>query len=930
MVIFNMKKSFIPALLLLFNSLAVYAQYDVTPKEQASQPFWTFSDMALTGKEYFYAGEGVPEQRVGEVEFSYDTQGRLIKKETTVRNVEGKVLNNNFFSFSVPADAVYKQIEIEDENKQELVEYYIDADGQKHVLLDFTATYYNGILIETSYRVADANGNMVDRSKVESILDDQGRPLEVTEYARKIITDPVSGKQVAALCPISKTEFVYGSGSVVTKTLSSYKFDDKNNGYWDYSYRKTEGLSADSVNVYEYMVFDTQDSIWMGKEKKDSYSHILDDRKQDMSSTWSWDEKKNDWVLDEMVVCNDYYNGLEAIQYIRYDSIKSMTYPYKIQEYTYSGDTVRSLYVELDEPDSLSQLSNLTPLINHSERIDYVDYTWAELGLDEKDVNDEASVPRKYEAKYKLVSTDVNSMKWEYESKKEYEYELIPQSNKVRLLHRRAYKWNGTSWIQQEERINRYDELGNLVLFEKYSDWDDEAGIWKKGDKIERTFTDTGTIIGQVEYILKDGAWVGDSKSWKEFDANGHPSSLTFYSYDKDWYAIQKVECRYDESGELLDNYFYYMVDGELLLMEKFETIYEDGRAVAKADSMLVSVYDSDSNKVWKWEPSRYFELSEDSITGGTTQVTKLWNGDEWETYSKKTEAKDSVGNITYYESYEMNTETNEWLGDKKYEQSFDMNGNKTLDIVYGWNDIAGTWGTKKVKEYDKYGNLIIESSYETDTLGNWIGIKKAGDYYNVDEDITYKVSYTWDSDRKDWRGVIKRETRDSMGNRLEVLYLWNDTDWCWNGYIKAVEETNEQKNQSITCFYLWDLISSDWIPNDRQTEEYLLRSDDNVDFNMLSYEVYDAKNQSWTVHDLFKSVFKYTVSTVVDDVAVNFNVSMFDGSVTVTAGERDVIRIYETSGADIASGVGEVSANVAPGIYIVSINGKSCKIYVR
>ena len=125
-------------------------------------------------------------------------------------------------------------------------------------------------------------------------------------------------------------------------------------------------------------------------------------------------------------------------------------------------------------------------------------------------------------------------------------------------------------------------------------------------------------------------------------------------------------------------------------------------------------------------------------------------------------------------------------------------------------------------------------------------------------------------------------------------------------------------------------MISSDWIPDNRLTEEYLLRSDDNVDFNMLSYEVYDAKNQSWAVHDLFKSVFKYTVSTVVDDVAVNFNVSMFDGSVTVTAGERDVIRIYETSGADIASGVGEVSANVAPGIYLVSINGKSCKIYVR
>ena len=923
-----MKKSFIPALLLLFNSLSVYAQYDVTPKEQASQPFRTFSDMALTGKEFFYVGEGVPEQRVGDVEYSYDTQGRLIKKETTVRNVEGKVLNNKIFSFSVPADAVYKQIKIEDENKQELVEYYIDADGQKHVLLDFTATYYNGIEIETSYRVADANGNMVDRSKVESILDDQGRPLEVTEYARKIITDPVSGKQVSALCPISKTDFVYGSGSVVTETMSSYKFDDKNNGYWDYSYRMTEGLSADSVNVFEFMVFDTQDSIWMGLEKRDSYSHILDDRKQDMSSTWSWDEKKNDWVLDEMVISNDYYDGMKAIQYLRYDSIKSMTYPYKIQEYTYSGDTVRSLYVELNVPDSLSQLSNLTPLINHSERIDYIDYTWAELGLDEKDVNDEVSVPRKYEAKYKLVSTDVNSMKWEYESKKELEYELIPQSNKVRLLHGKAYIWNGTSWIQQEERINRYDELGNLVLFEKCSDWDDEAGIWKKGDKGERTFTDTGTMIGQVEYILKDGAWVGDSKSWKEFDANGHTSSLTFYSYDKDWYAIQKVEYRHDESGELLDNYFYYLIDGDLLLMEKFETIYEDGKAVAKADSMLVSVYDTDSNKVWKWEPSRYFELSEDSITGGTTQVTKLWNGDEWETYFKKTEAKDSAGNITYYESYEMNTKTNEWLGDKKYEQSFDINGSKTLDVVYGWIDTTGTWGTKKVKEYDKYGNVIIEASYKTDTLGNWIGIKKAGDYYNVDEDITYKVSYTWDSDRKDWRGVIKRETRSSMGNRLEVLYEWNDTDWCWNGYIKAVEETNEQKNQSI--IYLWDLISSDWIPDNRQTEEYLLRSDDNVDFNMLSYEVYDAKNQSWEVHDLFKSVFKYTVSTVVDDVTLNFNVSMFDGTVTVTAGERDVIRIYETSGADIASGVGEVSANVAPGTYLVSINGKSCKIYVR
>ena len=930
MIIFNMKKSFIPSLLLLFNSLSVYAQYDVTPKEQASQPFQTFSDMALTGKEFFYVGEGVPEQRVGDVEYSYDTQGRLIKKETTVRNVEGKVLNNKIFSFSVPADAVYKQIKIEDENKQELVEYYIDADGQKHVLLDFTATYYNGIEIETSYRVADANGNMVDRSKVESILDDQGRPLEVTEYARKIITDPVSGKQVSALCPISKTEFVYGSGSVVTETMSSYKFDDKNNGYWDYSYRMTEGLSADSVNVFEFMVFDTQDSIWMGLEKRDSYSHTLDDRKQDMSSTWSWDEKKNDWVLDEMVISNDYYDGMKAIQYLRYDSIKSMTYPYKIQEYTYSGDTVRSLYVELNVPDSLSQLSNLTPLINHSERIDYIDYTWAELGLDEKDVNDEVSVPRKYEAKYKLVSTDVNSMKWEYESKKELEYELIPQSNKVRLLHGKAYKWNGTTWIQDEEHNYRYDELGNMVLYEKCSDWDDEAGIWKKGDKKERTFTDTGTMIGQVEYTLKDGAWVGDSKSLREFDANGLSTSLTFYSYDKDWYAIQKVEYRHDESGELLDNYFYYLVDGELLLMEKFETIYEDGKAVAKADSMLVSVYDSDSNKVWKWEPSRYYELSEDSISGGTTELVKFWNGDEWEIFIKITEAKDSAGNIVYYETYLMDTKTNEWLGDEKYEQSFDINGNKTLDVVYGWNDTTGTWGTKKVKEYDKYGNLIIESSYETDTLGNWIGIKKAGDYYNVDDGITYKVSYTWDSDRKDWRGVSRRESRSTMDNRLEVLYTWNETDWCWNGLIKGVHETNEQKNQSIYYNYLWDLTTSDWIPDNCQKEEFLLRSDGNMDFNMLSYEFYDSKNQSWEVHDLFKSVFKYTVSTVVDDVTVNFNVSMFDGTVTVTAGERDVIRIYETSGADIASGVGEVSANVAPGTYLVSINGKSCKIYVR
>ena len=238
--------------------------------EQMNQPFQAFGNLQLTGGDMIYTKEGV-KQNIGGVVYTYDANGRCIKSEQTIRNVDGVWSEYDGYKVVIPEDAVIKDVSVKTDDLIADSVYYIDPiTGEYHFLELSREAYYEGELISYINCGLDEFGNYKEWDKTESVFDSQGRPIEVIRWSTHYTQDPVTGKETWELKPDRKYEYEYRPDNLVTKTESYMSYDKDGNGTWVYDQRYTKGVNGEGIECYEYMWYSESDTLWYGSDKYES------------------------------------------------------------------------------------------------------------------------------------------------------------------------------------------------------------------------------------------------------------------------------------------------------------------------------------------------------------------------------------------------------------------------------------------------------------------------------------------------------------------------------------------------------------------------------------------------------------------------------------------------------------------------------------
>lgn len=517
------------------------------------------------------------------------------------------------------------------------------------------------------------------------------------------------------------------------------------------------------------------------------------------------------------------------------------------------------------------------------------------------------------------------SGEWFPTSKDGYAY----NNGEVATLLHYEYDYESKSLVLQYKDEYEYSDEGNLLSYKQY----DASGVLI--EKYLAVMNEDDDIIGYVDSVYTENGWAPYYKIDFTYDyENLYIMATEFYWHAdaESWVEDGYEFVIYDENYNLISDVSYYLLlndsTQEMELIGNFREEYE---------------YDEDGDCIMQ----AYYEW--DSKKGD-------WRG----TY-KEEEKIDAFGNELLSASYYWNRDSAEWVGNSKYVAAFDSLNNQTLYATYRWSDSDKDWvgEYKKELEYDADGILIMETTYDgVDTLGNWIGDYKYSNY--TKDDVTYIEEYDWDPQKNDWYGTYKQDYCYTDNYYMYASYDWDDEEWCWYGYRKNesiyaddgtdytfrynwnyskkewvgssgsayqyLETANSEK--TVQTYYDWD--ESGWTPYYRYSYEAVYKSDDNLESRTYSYEDFDESKNAWVLRYSTKYVYVYKTLTSVEGVADDTFITVSEGAISVSAAEGSKIIIVSSASVQVAEGIGSVSAAVAPGIYMISVDGKATKVVVR
>ena len=554
---------------------------------------------------------------------------------------------------------------------------------------------------------------------------------------------------------------------------------------------------------------------------------------------------------------------------------------------------------------------------------------------------------------------------WEYGSRSEWAYSADGQL----LSESESYLSSGI-WYGSRKDEYEYDANGLMTQSISYQYYGVPGEEWIPQSKNVYTYTDTNELLSLYSYIYDGNDWSVNQK----FIALMEGGVITAYvdsvyeSWENVWTPNSMITITRDETTGIVTS-LYQDWDNS-----NNEWINNRKESVK---------YDSEGRQIYI--ESYYWDTKYDYTTG---DYVHFWNGDEkaeyafgdnghqimeatyyWDSYdtlwvgSNKYESDyDDNGREILYGSYYWDYSNHEWYGSRKTVSAYDSNGYETLYIDYNWDYELKDWvaDSKSEYEYDEYGNQVMSAYYyEMDSEGNWIGSSKYS-YYTKDG-ITYNERYEWDYDRNDWYGMYKDEYCHDENYYMSTSYSWDYNEWCWVGSEKR-EEISNGNVSDITTYYWdrasnswiasqkeqdevvetplsikfihteseWDIRASRWVYTTRVTEEEAYQANDNLDYQLMKKEVYKPVTSTWMEDYTIKQVYVYKSLTGVRQVNVDMDIRVDDGKIIVNAPDDSAIRISAVSGSQVASGKGQVEAAVAPGIYLITVDGKTVKVVVR
>ena len=165
------------------------------------------------------------------------------------------------------------------------------------------------------------------------------------------------------------------------------------------------------------------------------------------------------------------------------------------------------------------------------------------------------------------------------------------------------------------------------------------------------------------------------------------------------------------------------------------------------------------------------------------------------------------------------------------------------------------------------------------------------------------------------WTGYEKDERQYNENCEETTNYKWNKSTKQWvkdNKTLDEYESTDTYQKQTKTQS-IWNQTLSKWELDTRTTALRTYRSDKNVDYELMTWESYDGTD--WSELYNARLTFNYDSPTKVQGyAAVDLDINVYDGVISVSANQDSIIRIVALSGAGVAWGVGSVSVSVAPG----------------
>jgi len=823
--------------------------------DQMSQPFQAFAGLELKGSDFYYQKEGADPQKIGNVVFTYDVNGKVIGYEYTVTNVAPGLFSNVEWIRFVPQDATIKVIYEDTEDGMNENIYYLDSEGIRHDIGIASYTYYGMEVVSCIEKSLNDDGVMTEYEKAESVFDDKGRPLTTITYKDYSYVDTLTGKKTFELKPYKRVTYRYGSGTLVTKAVAYMSVDKQGNEFWLDSNRLTTGVDADGYEWYEYMVY--QDGEWSGSYKSLEEHTVYADGSEDiLELTWTWDSPQQGWVQSGKTFYKwNKNNRLIFSETYKYDTLWSAFYPVRQSGHEFIGDTLEcvSWLMYFYKPDSYSQLSDKYSYAYNAEKQEFEFYTLQELGWPSEYGHYDGYDNRKYEISY-VLGDCTDSAVWVMDSKTEYEYVLRPDywgdmtftvsdKKKTTFDH-----WTGQVFSTSQEK-HEFDSHGYEVLSETY----------ENGVLISRNIWE----IEQYTYIDDEGDSVTEARETRQerwvmnWDSVLVCDELREYNYDEagrtiveayrsgwnmdfdTWMGGHRVDHGYDEEGNdtLNADYSWEMMD-KCWSGYKSKVIRDDDGEVLLSESYKVTLSDDGSTVVVPYE---FTERKKDAAGRLISELRyQYWDIEHDTWYSGvRTEYTYSDAGLEIM-SVTASMRGGVWYNYSKETSEYDAQGHEVLRLTYGY-DID--WYVKGRKEmtYTESGKLKDYYTYELD------GEELRPDYKMVSKvtegrivetcDSVYQIYDSDGSGNVLWRWEPSANTEytydDATGNVTILRKEWSSYECEWKDYSKEVIRENSEGllnfyeryyPESISLFdndgmYRGDTVV--WVGNEKFEREY-------------------------------------------------------------------------------------------------------------
>jgi hypothetical protein len=452
------------------------------------------------------------------------------------------------------------------------------------------------------------------------------------------------------------------------------------------------------------------------------------------------------------------------------------------------------------------------------------------------------------------------------------------------------------TWHIVAKNTYKYDDKGNIIELQKFI-FDEPTSTWIPEYKEYASYNEHGQQISWEGYRWED-EWIGDEKEelvWYSPDMNIN-TLIQKYSWNAqsgDWENFWKREQDFSDAIKITrqeDSYWNpqrgdwtgevdYFGYGDLLYNDKAVYAYDDrDREISQIASKLIGGV---------WKPGFEYETSWSVDNGEQVSTRKGYR------YFSTTSKEHEEDLITRYSPYY--TPENEKITYRK--ETHKINGN--------WQDLY-----EEGYVYDNSGNLLEENYWTFENNVKFAEISAKYEY-NTDENVTISRTY--------------------LGQRT------SEDDWFLNTTITYEYDHN-------ICVEHLTYLGEELIPESGNGDDYdfnvpvsdlivFAGGDYNAPYKLLhTYEYvgngtgFDARTRTFYYSDQkvdIKNVNKSGISIYPNPATNVININSFD-DVQVSIYNVSGTKLMQTSDRQI-----NVSA-LAPGIYIIDINGIKTKVIKR